>query len=1442
MRRLNVKLVIWLVLGTIAAAGGTFGLNRWQVRGNVTSIMADAERKLAGGNDREAAKALSKALKQQKSAEKYQQLAEIYKRIYKDMKSREELSAVYNDLERGLNNFPDMQDVRKFAIEFNLAIGQPIVALSHIKMLKETDVTTDVQTAEALLGTKQFKDATPMLEKLLGYDEKEGKFAGEAPGAKIPRAYSLLVQALILGRGSAENNSSLIDRTMAQLLTTNPDNGDAYREHGRCLLMVGARKSGTSLRDVFKSADEDFQKALQLNPNDELALRSAVDTAGRLGDQKRADALLTDAMKRFPAKEIFHTGYAQAAIVQRNWDEAERRILKSLEVFPENMDLKGQLAMVKMNQKKFKEMEEILSKLETAHFNPMLILRVRADADYVQKQYVKATKKYEELRVAVLAASSRQDQPTDVDLKLADCYVNLGEYDLAVPLARKTLNFDADNLLARIIMQQCRRFVGATLTEASPLTSKEMASLPDLTGTRTLQERIAEQMSKADPADRDFTAAEQELQKYFDDQKVSEGQQLAKRAQLKMLKGEQEDARKMLLAGQKQFPKEDLIWNSLFLMAMAERKYDDARSILTQAQEPGAESLTWRLSRLQLSPTEGIDGIKKALTEVEVGADKMSEEERTRFYQTIGEYYRQLNDADNAKRCWREYAKLMPVNAMVRKELFDLALVSRDQPEMTRVTTEIGDLLGKDSALHKYCEMAQILTNVADGKVDSKEALKNVDKLLEEARRTRPDWGELSRMAAWTYELRGNPTEAIESYKQAITRGSAAGVTVRRLLYLMTQLNRYSEAYDYLAYLPDADARDQVQRLVVDILLRTEHNDEAAKRASIVAERAPTAENFCWFASILKRVGRQQDATNVLQKAVETSPSLAGAWVMLVSHLANDQPNKTESERLENAQIAVRRAKEAITGKDAALAFAEMHELIGDLDQAEEYFKQYSQEQPDSLVMMDRLARFFLKRNKTVNAEIWLDKLLESKEADRATKANARRIKAVLMTASGKYEDFRKACDMISENRDPVGDTLQLDDMAVLARLHSRRSEPMLVSKGVAYLEKIQKTAGLTIDDHLMLAMGLETTGQHKKAIDQMTNLVGRDEKNSHYVASLIKLMLDNYDEKNPADVEIERWLTRLQELDPKDPDIGELQAWFYTLKGDKDKALELLAQNTPKPPYTAKSAPAMLASARRYEVLKFYTDANDLYRACYKVDPRANLPLGQFLALHGDMDEAFNFLDQSRNAHAAFYVIQAAMRALHDRPKSDIKPEYFTRLEGWVREAMTQDDPVEQKNGFVQLAEIRDMQNKYAEAAKFYRDFLAKPDLNDLERGLSQNNLAFLISVKPELANAPGEAKQLIADAMKSLGESSDLMDTLAMVLLSEGDLKEAKQYSQKAADESPTALKFLHLAVIESKLGNYTAANAANRTAKNLKVKPGDISPLEQPLIDEMLKKIGG
>src|SRR5262245_30521124 len=154
---------------------------------------------------------------------------------------------------------------------------------------------------------------------------------------------------------------------------------------------------------------------------------------------------------------------------------------------------------------------------------------------------------------------------------------------------------------------------------------------------------------------------------------------------------------------------------------------------------------------------------------------------------------------------------------------------------------------------------------------------------------------------------------------------------------------------------------------------------------------------------------------------------------------------------------------------------------------------------------------------------------------------------------------------------------------------------------------------------------------------------------------------------------------------------------------------------------------------------------------------PEAVLVLAEYFGRGNRTDEALELCDQAWKTSPPALVAASSLAILY--AAKDGKP-YCDRVERRLQEAM-QKAPRQSASAFLQqLAALRNLQGRYDEAEKLFRQVIDQ----DKDNLVALNNLVWLLAMQ---TGRPAEAKTLIDQGIARAGRLPTLLDTRGTVYL---------------------------------------------------------------------------
>ncbi len=1450
MRRLNIKLSLWLVGITIFSVVGVHFLHGFQIERNADFLKRQAERSSKDGNAKEAIKQYVQFLKYRDDSESYEELAKLVVENAKDASAtRQDKVKAYNILEEAIRRHPELHSVRKRLVDYTMGMRHFSESLEHIQYLIDNgqqDTELEVKLAGCYFATGDEDKALKKLYELVGYDPTTEQFSEQQPpGAKEIGAYEVLGQIL---RRKTDGANRAAD-VMAQLVKWNPESPQAHLQRAAFLLgLAESRAASTRTKpeesEEFKQAKAELDEALRLAPDDVDAIISLGVYAIWERDFAKSQELLDKALKLDPKREEVYLRLAQLSLTQNDPQKAVAQLTEGAEkatnvnqILERLVDLHFQLNNIDAVKKVCRQMRE----RET--FSSDLIRYEEARVKFAENNYLEAAREFEAVR-PVLERMTGGTYVQQLDLLLARCYELLNQPDRQLEVYRRVLARTPNHVAAIVGQASALQALGrhAEASESLKLLVANARQVPFIHGS-LLYLLINEELRKPE-ADRDWSDVESIAGLLYENKQRSELDNTLLKAELLMMQKKPAEAQALLLAAQKEHPKDSRIWMTLTkLLNNDDKRRDRVAQLLDRAEKEIGDSAALRSERIKLIAQRKGDGAAAELKKLEVGIDQFSEPERLTLQLALGNAYLQLRDFENAKRLWKIVAEKDLKNSNLRQYLFELAIDSKDEAMVRGVIKEIHDSpnFGPNSALYKYCAASNIIWEVNRRNQERKgggltaedqKALAEARKLVDEGIAARGEWGALWRVRGEIDHLEENIPGAIENYQRSLEfsrTGQAA--TARRLVHLLYLANRLEEAKEALKYMGEQDSSDAFTRkLVGDIEQKTGDIDKALAMAEKDIQADPkNAMNYVWLAQLLVRAGRVEEAEAQFRQAAKINPNLPEVWDLLVRHLM-------AIKKKNDAVDAVREASTALAEKP--LALARLYERIEDNAQAEQYFQKAIEANPDDLIAKRQFVEHLVGTGQVAKATPLLDKVIEQSQksteaAQQPHFAWARRTKAQLLASGGNYEQVMEATKLIEQNA--VNGKLNGDDAAAIVNLLSARPEPESRARAAHLLTKMQDARPLMPREQAVLGGLLERSGNWPQARELMLAALSRRSDDPEMLVNFVNLLIKHEEYEDAS-----RWMERLNELIKPPARVSEAlkqaaaeeRARLLIHDGQKEQAVAVLEGLAPSP-LPQNQLFRLELVARLMETLGLNDAAERLLNDYMNQEKRGTIALAAFLGRAGNIDRAFALLEEARKNQPATEVLPVAMEGLRRHPDK-ISKERFDIVEGWAKQALESEaNSVQIK---LLLAEIYDLQGRYPEVISIYRDVLADKKADAFQKALVKNNLAFVLALSKDSPDSGAESLKLAQEAVQMIGPTSDLLDTRALAYLADGKTKEAIADLDIAIADSPSASKYLHKALAEKTAGNAEKAKEALTKAQESPDEVRRFTPLEQQTLSKL------
>jgi len=225
--------------------------------------------------------------------------------------------------------------------------------------------------------------------------------------------------------------------------------------------------------------------------------------------------------------------------------------------------------------------------------------------------------------------------------------------------------------------------------------------------------------------------------------------------------------------------------------------------------------------------------------------------------------------------------------------------------------------------------------------------------------------------------------------------------------------------------------------------------------------------------------------------------------------------------------------------------------------------------------------------------------------------------------------------------------------------------------------------------------------------------------------------------------------------------------------------------------------------------------NAEKLFRQVVASQPGKLYALADFIGTHRDIGQCMQLLEDNYKVELTEPTLRvgiAAVRAQRDK----VGDKYDSQVQGWLDRGLLENP--ESVPLLMLQAEFFDVTKKYDEAAKVYEKLLARKDVEGITRAIVLNNLAFLVALAGNEAEAGVNPLELVQQAETILGPTADILDTRAVVYFTQGNYPKAIEDLNYAVTDNPNAPKYFHKAVAHLGAGQNTAAVEAWNKAESL------------------------
>jgi predicted Zn-dependent protease len=1381
--RVNGKAVI-ILLGTFAAlAVGVHFLHAYQLKRNAREVYAQALVMQEEGRLAEAVDYLDQFLGLAPGDnEALARLGVLLDELAKTSRAR---ARAFYILEQVLRREADQPDIRRRVIRIALSIGRFSDAEQHLKRLlpKSPDDVELLQfMGRCAAGLRRQYDA-------------EEWYTNALEKAKAPANIELAVEyADFLRRGTDPTPDP--DAPVEAMVRVNENSSEARlaaaRYYGRHGLLDDARRHANFAVEMLGAEDPDL-------------LLVAADAARARGQSAEARKHLERGRQQHPKNTRLAQALAQLELAEGHRDKAQRYLAECLANLPAAPDELLAIAGVCLDAGEPDRAATVAKRLGQ--------LGAPAHAQCVQAQILMRREAWDAARralqaIPVASAKSRQ-LSRQVPYLLAQCYERLANPEQRLGAYQRAVTVAPDWPAARRGLALALAAQGKT-DRAIEEYRRAVAREP------RFQNELAQLMIAHNARLREGQRRWDDVEQLLTDLEVEGGPTVEVHlmwAQIRMLRGRLDEAEELMQAQRQSDPKQPAPW--LFLAGLAQRqgKKEAILRLMDAAEQQAGRRVEWDLVRVGYWGWVGGEEASDPLRQIERGVDALAEGDRPRLLRALAGAWDNLGDRPAADTLLRRLGQLQPDDPALHFLLFERALAAGRSSDAEAALAKIRQLDG-DGPLTACAEAAWLL---AQGPGDKKR-LADARSWLARAAAQRPTWSRVPLLEAQAFELEQHNDKALERYQVALQRGEGRPFVVRRVMQLLYEQQRYTEARAFIARLPEqalavrdlgqlAAALEMVdQRGLVSA--ETPGTEKALRLAHKAAGDNPNNyRDQLWLGQVAAIAGRAGEAEDAFLKARALDANVPAVWAALIQFLATRDVPRAE------AELAAARQKVRKDQLPAVLAAG--YEALGRLSEAEAQYVAMLAAKPSEPAILAEAARFYGRTSQPAKAEPVLRKLIAARPTSAMMTAWVRRELAQTLAVQGGYPRFREALSLLETNA-IGGETTE--DRQVKAFVLA--TQPFQRRAAIAAYERLaDRRAANSPDVQFLLAQLYEADGDWPNARAAFLTLLKTQDKNPKYVAAYTRALIG----RKLLD-EAETWLGRLTALAPDSFEPVELRARVLQERGRLKDAVAVITVYA-----TGKDA-RLVQAAGLLEELGQPDEAEPLYRAeaARSTRPEAVLILAQHLS-RKKLPEALDLCERAWKTCPPEMVGFTCVAVLRLGRASD---EQYRRVDGWFTAALASHPKVPLLTAA--YAEFQGARGRYDEAIRLYRKVHEqRPD-----DPVPLINLAYLLAYT---GGATAEALDCARRAVELAGPVPVILDTRAAVYIKLGQAHKAVEDAKAALALAPSPVCYFHLARAQHLANDKAAAVAAYQKALGAGLRPGSIHPLEQPALEELAKSLG-
>ena len=1306
-RRLNIKLLAALLVGTVVFGGGVHVLHGIQVKRNANGLIERAQKARDDNNMTEAVRLLGRYLSHFPDDKKVAKRAaleakqNLFDMLYDGKRpTRKEYMGTIGLIENAIRVKAFDGELKREAADFWSKIVRYPDAINMLDQLErlaqngppepepgeEPEQPAEFTIEDQLLridclvrigAPEQERLAIEQLSAMVGFDPVKQQFdESKAIDKTQVDAYLSLADLFRRNRG----DTALALTTINQMVRVNPENAKSYLNRSRMIRFLVPGEEG------MKQWSDDVHEAYDLDGSD----LDVIGTMARLyienQDYETAKKLLMEGMgkvENLRQESFLYNMLVQVHSAQKDGVGAREKLNEGLKKNPRDPELLWKKARFVLDDATSARQQQLLAfqnrdeaaqathkeqaKRKFAEVEGMYRAMRQANVDDPRIQYLKArilmqrdgdalnsTKQLDAIRELITDTRLQYD----IDIYLSLGYAALKQYDKRLEVIARVLKFQPGSVSGQESYVETLMRMGRN-QEALAYTNKLVQNIEENGGQISANIKSMEAQLKLrariDDSSTALTAADSaDLEKlirgvYADESIPKEQRDAIALQYFAKIK----DTDRTIKAIEKMLKEDPTAFQYYGLRMEYARDKADAFQVFNRMKN----NIDMETYRVALLPMEAKLTVKYAPEEAPAVVDRVVQQAQSlEDPQKAALLYEMgvlkmgvLKDRVGGVELLDQASALQPKRTDILQMLFRDATTQQDGKRVDDIAKRITKLIDKTGDSYALIEAGRLVYHVDNDNLSEDEASAHIGRarqLIERARQNRPEHVPLLRMLAKIQISADDYQTALSTLQEAHEIQPNSAAIIRQIAQTYREMGNEQMVERWMEKVPQSARGSNDIRSQLRALAATSQswtNEDVARVVKLSNDLTSGSSP-----SVKDWMLKSQ-----MMMAAKQFP-IAEQAAVKATELAASSPDSwtnlltifVAQKKMAEAEAVLGRVKSNVPKDAQGIVLGRCYRLLGKLPEAAASFVAASQNDPTNSIIKRMHAEVLMQQNKVGESVTVIEQIIASATPESKAEVQwARRALASIYAKTGSYGYFNKALALVEANADQ-DKKLSPVDLQLWAALCFDRPERESWDRGLIRLEQVEKKRPLSDSEIFMKAQLYEKYDDEalwQEAKLLAGSVITRNGTNQRIVETYVKWLL-KHGEVRPA----QQYARSLR----KDS-VTQLRVNMHLAasKGQINKAKAALVKATPNAIGNAKDMSQMLTMAVIAEEMgqyspEFFSLAIERYKMLADKSPREVLRQATAMGLHGDTNSIRQALQLCRSATKDTHGIEDGARA----------------------------------------------------------------------------------------------------------------------------------------------------------------------------------------------------